>query len=186
VLRGGADDDAGGGLAGGCPFERVPDVVVAVLQRPDEVGVAGARPGESLASAGGADLVEVVAVLGVHRVDPLGPLGVVDHDAQRRAEREPVPEPRDDLELVDLEVHAGRAPVPEPAPFELAVEVGPVDAQPRREPFDGGDERRPVGLPGGQEAQSGHAGGPLRRGGADATAAAPATGQPWLRARSRP
>jgi hypothetical protein len=152
-----ADDDAGGGLAGGGALEGVADVVVAVLQRADEVGVPGPGAGEALAAAGVADGVEVVARLGVHGVDPLGPLGVVDHDADRRAERAAVPDAGEHLDAVDLEVHPGRAAVAEPAAGELRGEQLAGDGEAGRHPLEGGDEGGTVGLPSGQEAQARHA-----------------------------
>jgi hypothetical protein len=106
VLGVGADDDAGGGLARGGSLQGVADVVVAVLEGAGEVGVTGARPRESLPATGGADLVDVVARFGVHRVDPLGPLGVVDHDRDRGAERGAVADAAEDLDAVLFEGHA--------------------------------------------------------------------------------
>ncbi len=149
-----ARDDARRGLTRRGTLQRVTDVIEPVLQRADEVGVTGPGPGEPTATAGCAHGVEVGARLGIHRLAPLGPLGVVDEHGDGAAERATVADSTDDLDAVDLEVHAGRATVAVATARELDVEHGGGDGQAGREPLHGRDERRTVGLPGGQQSQA--------------------------------
>ena len=125
-------------------LQDVAGVVEAVLLHADEVGVA--RPG----------LVQRLlghARRGRHLLLPLRPLGVVDHDRDRRAEREAVPDPAEDLDVVALEAHPRPAAEPQPAPGQLVAELLDGDRKTRGEPFDHHGERGAVRFAGGQVAQ---------------------------------
>jgi hypothetical protein len=66
-----------------------------------------------------------------------------------------VPDAAEDLELVDLEVHPGRAAVAQPPAGQLGGQDLVGDRHPGRQAFQGRDQRRPMGLPGGQETKTG-------------------------------
>ena len=65
-----------------------------------------------------------------------------------------MPHATDELGAVDLEVHAGRAAMAVAATGQLDRDQVGGDVEACREPLDGGDERRPMGLPGGQQSQA--------------------------------
>ena len=84
---------------------------------------------------------------------PGGPLAVAHEDRDRRAQRAPVPDPAEELDLVLLEAHPRAAPVPEPPPGQFAGDVLEQDRESGREPFDGDHQGGTVRLPRGQEAE---------------------------------
>ena len=97
--------DAGRGLAGAGPFEHVAGVGEAVLLHAGEVGVTGPDLGERILGGAGRRghlLVPLVAA---------EPLGVLDLDGDRRAERAAVADPADQRQLV-LPRTAGAGPRP--------------------------------------------------------------------------
>jgi hypothetical protein len=149
-----AEGDAGRGLPGGGPLEHRTGVVEAVLLHADEVGVAGARPGEgSCPGLLGEDLRR--HWIGCHDRLPLGPFGVRDLDRDRAALGAPVPDPAEEGHLVLLERHPGAASVPEPAAGERQPDVVRGHLDRGRQPLEDADESGPVGLPRGQPAQHG-------------------------------
>ena len=127
-------------------FQDVARVVEAVLLHPDEVGVAGPRLVQGLLGD---------ARRGRHLLLPLRPLGVVDHDRDRRAEREAVPDPTEDLDVVALEAHPRPAAEAQPAAGQLVAQLLDGDGKTRRKPFDHHGERGAVRLAGGQVTQHG-------------------------------
>ena len=139
-----AGGDAGRGLAGAGALEHVAGVVEAVLLHADEVGVAG--PGLAERLLGGARR-------GRHLLLPLRPLGVVDHDRDRRPEGATVAHAAEELDVVALEAHAGAAAEPEAAAGELVADLLDGDGQARGQALDHHRERGAVGLTGGQVAQ---------------------------------
>src|SRR4029450_9016311 len=70
-----------------------------------------------------------------------------------RARGAAVAQPPEHLEAVLLEAHALAAAVAEPPPGQLAGDLVAGQGHARRQPLEHGDQRRPVGLPGGQIAQ---------------------------------
>ena len=84
-------------------------------------------------------------------------VAVLDHERERRAERPPVPEPREHLHLVRLDLLARAAAVALLAPPEIRVDRRAVEDEPRREPGDDRDERRAVRLACRDEAERAHA-----------------------------
>jgi hypothetical protein len=126
-LRQGAGRDAGRGLAGARPFEHVAGVVEAVLLHADEVGVARAGLMERLLGR---------ARCRRHLFLPLRPLGVVDHDRDRRPEGDPVADAAEELDVVALEAHAGTAAEPEAAPRQLVADLLDGDGQARGQALD--------------------------------------------------
>ena len=139
-----AGGDPGGGLPGAGALEHVAGVVEAVLLHADEVGVAGTGLVEGLLGDAGR---------GRHLLLPLRPLGVVDHDRDRRAQREPVPDPAEELDVVALEAHARAAAEPQAATGELVADLVDGDGQARGQTLDHHREGGAVGLTGGQVTQ---------------------------------
>ncbi len=86
-------------------------------------------------------------------------VAVADDERERRPERQPVPEPGEDLDLVLLELLPRAAAVALLAPREIAVDRGPVEPEPGGETGDDRDERGPVRLACGREPER-HAGKP--------------------------
>ena len=114
-----AGGDPGRGLAGAGALEHVAGVVEAVLLHADEIGVAGAGLVERLLGDAGR---------GRHLLLPLRPLGVVDHDRHRGAEREAVADPAEELDVVTLEAHARAAAEAEAAAGQLVADLLDGDA----------------------------------------------------------
>ena len=81
--------DPGRRLPGAGPLEDVAGVVEAVLLHADEVGVAGAGLAQRACRR---------ARGGRHLLLPLGPLGVADHDRDRRAQRPAVADAAEELD----------------------------------------------------------------------------------------
>ena len=166
------DRHPGGGLPRAGPFEDRPGLVEVVLlhARPGRharaaAGSAGrcgpARP-EPPPDTGSADIT--VSHLG-HSVLPIwiaiGPPWVSS-----------VPDPAEDRHGVGLELHPRAATESEPAPSERRGDVVGRDPDMSRHPFEGGDERGPVGLTSGQPSE--HGGQSVTRGEAGAS---PSAGQ---------
>jgi hypothetical protein len=64
-----------------------------------------------------------------------------------------MPDARQDLDLVALDLHPIAAPVPQTAAGELGGELLGSERQARRQAFDDRDETGPVGLAGGEESE---------------------------------
>ena len=144
--------DPGRRLAGAGALQHRARVVEAVLLHADEVGVAGARAGQGRVAG------EALELLGAHRVGahdglPLGPLAVADPDGERAALGHAVADPAEELDLVALERHPGAAAVAEPAPGELVRDLVGAGADPCGQPFEDGEQGRPVRLTSGQPTQ---------------------------------
>ena len=150
--RDGAERHAGGRLAGAGALEHRPGVVEGVLAHADEVGVPGTRTGER----GVARPQQHVGVLdGVrrHHVDPLGPLGVADLDRDGTALRAPVPHAAEEPDLVLLELHPRTPAVAEAPTGERLLDVRALHLDVGRQALEDADERRAMGLTGGQPTQ---------------------------------
>ena len=148
-------DRAGGDVDRGVPraraLERVADVLVAVLEHAGEVGVAGPRQRHRLRP-----LPRRLA-LGRPRVHPPLPvlvIAVADDERERRPERAPVAEAGEHLDLVLLELLARAAAVALLAAVEVGVDRGAVEHEPGGKAGQDRDERRPVRLAGGGEAEA--------------------------------
>ncbi len=138
------------GLPSRRPFEHVAGIGEAVLLHAGQVGMTGPRLGER---RGGRTVLRP----GRHLLLPLVgvplPLGVLDLDGDRRAERATVTNAAHQRQLVLLETHARAAAVAKAAPRQLGLQVFDSDRQTRGEALDHDDERRSVRLAGGEEAQ---------------------------------
>ena len=143
-----AGGDAGRRLPGAGPFENVPGVVEAVLLHAGQVGVARADLGQRRGGRrpGAADISACHLSLRV-------PLGVLDLDGHRRADRAAVADAADEAQLVDLEALPRPTPEAETATGQLGLDVLDGDRQPGRQPLDDDDQGLPVGFTGGQEAE---------------------------------
>ena len=143
----GAGSDAGRRLPGAGPLEHVAGVGEAVLLHPGEVGVARADLGQRRlrgARRRGHLVVPLVAA---------EPLGVLDLDGHRRAERAAVADAADEGQLVDLEALARPAAVAEAPAGQLGLDVLDRDGQPGGQALDDDHERLAVRLAGGEVAQ---------------------------------
>ena len=76
-------------------------------------------------------------------------VAVPDDERQRRAERAPVPQAGEHLDLVRLDLLARAAAVALLAPPQVGVDRVPVEDEPGRQAADDRDERRAVRLAGG-------------------------------------
>src|SRR5581483_2854467 len=103
-----------------------------------------------------------------HPPRPVLVVAVADDERKRRAERPPVPEPGEHLDLVRLDLLARRAPVALLATAQVGVDRLALEDEPGRKPGDDGDERGTVRLAGRCQLE-GHAREPssLRRSGPD-------------------
>src|SRR5207244_3979573 len=110
----------------------------------DEVGVAG--PGLVERLLGGTRGRR-------HLLLPLRPLGVVDHDRDRRPEGDAVADAAEELDVVALEAHAGTATEAEPPTGQLVADLLHGDGQARGQALDHHRERGTVGLTSGQVTQ---------------------------------
>ena len=144
----------GRGLTGRGTLEDRAGLVEGVLLHADEVGVTRARPGECLVAGQSLELDRVDRV-GGHHLLPLGPLGVADLDRYRSALGLAVADAADDPDLVLLELHPGTTAVPEPTAREGVGDVFGRHLDVGGQPFEDGDERGSVGLPGGEPAKHG-------------------------------
>ena len=108
-----------------------------------------------MAGSGLGERVRGDARRGRHLVVPLPgrPLGVVDQDRDRRAERAAVAHTAEELDLVGLEAHARPAAVAEPPAGELGSDVVDEDGETRGQALDDDHEGRAVGFARGQKAQ---------------------------------
>ena len=68
-----------------------------------------------------------------------------------------MPQPAQDVDLVQLELHPGAAPEAQPAPREGGGDVAAGHLDARRQAFEDGDEGGSVGLSGRQPPQVCHA-----------------------------
>src|SRR5207253_7333382 len=87
-------------------------------------------------------------------------VAVADDERERRPERPSVPQPREHLHLVGLDLLARRAAVPLLAAAQIGVDRVPVEDESGGQPFDDRDERGAVRLAGGGQLQ-GHARKPI-------------------------
>src|SRR5439155_27063302 len=115
----------------------------AVLLRAREVGVAGPRERDRLRPL---PLGLALRRPGAHPPGPVLVVAVPDDERERRAERAPVAEAREHLDLVRLDLLARRAAVALLAPPEIGVDRLPVEDEPGGQARDNRDERRPVRL----------------------------------------
>ena len=149
-LRCAAGSDDRRGVPGARALEGVPDVVVTVLHDAGEIGMAGPRQRHRLFA-----LPFGFALRGprAHPPRPVPVVSVSDDERERCPQRPPVPEPREHLNLVGLDLLPRRAAVALLAPAQILLDLLPLEQEPGREPGHDGDERRPVRLPGSGERQ---------------------------------
>src|SRR5207247_2055767 len=104
------------GLAGAGALQDVAGVAAVVLERPGQVGVARAGPGDLAAplAAGGVGL-------GSHDVLPVLPVAVPDEHGDGGAERFPGAHAGEPFDAVGLDLHAGATAVAALAPLQLRV-----------------------------------------------------------------
>ena len=142
-----AGRDVGGSLASAGAFEHVAGVGEAVLLHPGQIGVPGPDLGERRLG-----LPRRRRHLPMPLVAP-EPLGVLDLDRDRRAERASVSHAADQCQLVGLEALARTAPVPEPAASHLDLDLLDGDLEPGRESLDDDHQGLPMRLAGGEETE---------------------------------
>jgi len=85
----------------------------------------------------------------VHAVGPVGVVAVLDQQRDRATERAAVPNSAPDLGAIGLDLHAAAAAMAELAAGQIAVDIVGGQFDPRRDPFDQGDETGAVRLTGG-------------------------------------
>lgn len=145
-LRDRPERDARGCLPGARPFQDRASLVEAVLLHADQVSVSWARAGQLRASAGVED--GRVDGLRAHDLDPLGPLGVADADADGRTHREAVPHAGREREFILFELHASAAAVAELSTREVGTEIVEGKWDTSRESLEDRKEFWAVGFPG--------------------------------------
>ena len=143
---------AGGGLARAGALEHVADVVVTVLDRAGEIGVARPRArdvGPVLRSG------RAFRHLGldVHRLLPVHPVAIADQQRDRRAGGDAVADAGEDLGAVAFDLHAAAAAVAALAAAELSVERVDIELEARGHAVHGDDQRLAVRLASGQKSQ---------------------------------
>src|SRR5919106_54796 len=102
---------------------------------------------------------------GIHAPRPVLVVAVADDERERRPERAAVPQAREHLDLVRLDLLARAAPVPLLAAAEIRLDRVALEHEPGREPGDDRDERRPVRLAR-RDEREGHTVKPTARSGA--------------------
>src|SRR5437016_6526683 len=107
-LAHGAAGDPRHSLPRARPLENIARVLTIVLQAAGEIGVPGPGPGDLAPPLGPSGDVR----LGRHHVLPVLPVAVPHQHRDGGAERLPRPHPREPLDLVRLDLHAGAAAVP--------------------------------------------------------------------------
>ena len=153
-LRDRPDGHARRGLPRRRALEHVAHVVQPVLHDARQIGVAWPRQ-LHLAAAARGDLGQLLLGdrPGAHSGAPVGVVAVAHDQRERPAEREPVPHPAEDLDVVRLDLlprtaPVSRLPAPEIGPDRLAVE-----REPRGQPGDHRGDPGTVRLPGRDVAQ---------------------------------
>jgi hypothetical protein len=149
----GGQRHAGGGLAGAGALQGVAHVVVAVLLRAHQVGVAGPRTRQGLAAPAGGHRLGVGGGIGAHGLSPLVPLGVADEHRHRRAQRGAVAHAAQQLEVVALPGHAGTAAGAQAATSELMADVLAGHGHAGGHALEDAHQGRAVGLTGSEIAQ---------------------------------
>jgi hypothetical protein len=128
------------------PLERVADIVVVVLHDAGEVGVAGPRQRHRLCPL---PVRLALGRPGAHPPRPVPVVAVADDERERRAERAPLPQPGEHLDLVGLDRLARAAAVALLAAAQVGVDLPALQLEPGRQARQDRDERRPVRLAGG-------------------------------------
>src|SRR5581483_8308222 len=129
---------------------RVADVGEAVLQHAGEIRVAGAGQRDRLPALA---LRLALRRPRAHPPPPVLVVAVADDEGERRAERPPVTEPGEHLDLVGLDLLPRAAPVALLAPPQVLVDRGLLEHEAGREAADDRDERRSVRFPRGDELE---------------------------------
>jgi hypothetical protein len=78
---------------------------------------------------------------------------VLDDERERRSERAPVPQAREHVDAILLDLLAGRAAVPLLAALQVGVDRCAVELEPGRQAGQDRNERGPVRLPGAGETK---------------------------------
>src|SRR4029077_14891880 len=125
-----AGGDVDRGVARGRALKRVAYVVERVLLHAREIRVAWARQRHGLRPLAGRLALRRP---GAHAVRPVLVVAVAHDERERRAERAALPEAREHLDLVRLDLLARRAAVALLAAPEVGVDRLPVEDEPRRE-----------------------------------------------------
>ena len=153
-LRDRARGDVHGGMSRRRALECVAHVRKAVLLYTGEIGVAGTRERHRLRSL---PLGIARRRPGIHPPRPVLVVAIPDDECERCAERAPLAQSREHLDLVRLDLLARRAAVALLAPAQVGVDRLLVEDEPGGQPREDRDERGTVRLPcGGQlEVHSG-------------------------------
>src|SRR6266699_2178686 len=115
-LADGPAGDPRDGLAGAGTLQDVAGVAAVVLERPGQIGVARARPGDLAAP-----LAPGGVRLGSHDVLPVLPVAIPDEDGDGGAERLAGAHAGEPFDAVGLDLHAGAAAVAALAALQLRV-----------------------------------------------------------------
>ena len=120
-------------------YLHVADVVVAVLDGPRQVGVAGSWPRHrrTVGAAGALGHRR----LDVHRLLPVDPVTIPDQQRDRSTGRVPAPDARKNLGAIAFDLHPAAAAVPGLPPAQFVGDRLEVDGEAGRHAFEDGDER---------------------------------------------
>src|SRR6266852_2818309 len=82
-----------------------------------------------------------LALTGGHHIVPVGPVFVLDHHGQRRAQRQAMSDTADDLYAVLLDLHPRAAAIALLSPMQFVIDLLDVDGQTSGQAFDYRDKR---------------------------------------------
>jgi len=126
-------------------LEHIADVVVAVLEHPRQVGVAGSQTGDRL--------WRVALGAGRHLLGPVGVVAILEHERDGAADRQATADAAQDAGFVHLDLLSATPAVAALAAAEVAAQVVGRELQSRWKPFDDDGELGAMRLPGGEPAQ---------------------------------
>ena len=157
LLGNGAKGHPGRGFPGGGALQHRPGVVEPVFLHAGQVGMTRPRPGQrGIAGKPGENLR--VDRVGGHDLLPLRPLRVADLHCERATQRNAVPDPAEQCDLVLFELHPSAAAVTEAPTGQLGGDIGRGHRNTCRQSFEDGNQGGTMRFTCGEPAQ--HAGNP--------------------------
>jgi hypothetical protein len=154
-LQQAAADRSGGDarrcFAGRGTLENVARIIAVVLEDPGQVRMSRAWARDRAAPLAWIALAEP----GVHDLLPVRPVPVANEHGDRRSERLTRADAGEQLDGIVLDLHAPAAAVPLLAAGQVRVDISGNERHAGGHPLEDADERRPVGLAGGGEAEHG-------------------------------